>query len=320
MSLNHDGPRIATTSAAHAWSPNVAGVHQDPYVQTEDSAIETKTAVSSRFWPGGFSGPASEDLVLVSCDRISFYVHSTVILAASSNSFADLIRSTRLAVASRNVEHDVVNVRETSSVLNIILHSIYNLSCAPYAPTNGDLITAVDTFPRYGFSVHTHVAPSTAFFQVLLSRVHTDPLEFYALAGHHDLYALASCASAHLLGLKVGSIPVEVVERMGPVYLNRLLSLHQTRLDALKAILAGPPAPHSLTYGCDEESQASLARAWSLVAAYLIWEMRPQLTPISLELTLGQLARNIRCPLCKTSFDARLAGVMTAWGFVQQSI
>ena len=41
-----------------------------------------------------------------------------------------------------------------------------------------------------------------------------------------------------------------------------------------------------------------------------------ELTTVSLELTIGQLANNISCQLCKASFDARLVEVLMAWAAV----
>ena len=259
----------------------IAEPQHDPISRMVRTATVTEgepadIAVSSRFYPGSLTGPGPQDLVLVSSDRVFFYVHSTALLASSSNFFASIVHPSHLSPPLEHAQHAVVVVRELSPVLNIILHAIYNLSCAQYSPSNGELIAAVDALPRYGISVQMHLAPETALFQVLTSRVHTDALTIYALAGHHNLYELASRASTHLLGIDIRSVPLEIADRMGAVYVNRLIALHAVRHEALKKILAGSPASHPFTDTCDEESQASLARAWRLATAYLIWEMRPR--------------------------------------------
>lgn len=38
-----------------------------------------------------------------------------------------------------------------------------------------------------------------------------------------------------------------------------------------------------------------------------------ELTAISLEVTFGEFTPDIRCPLCKAAFDARLAEVLAQW-------
>ncbi|GJE88541.1 hypothetical protein PsYK624_046240 [Phanerochaete sordida] len=277
-------------------------------------------AVSSRFYPGSLNSPPPQDLVLVTTDQVFFFVQSAVLLAASRNFFANCIIPQRLAAAAARGQHEITCIHETSIILNIVLHAIYDFPCEQFGPTNHNLIATVDTLAKYGLSVQTYVTSPRSLFNVLASRIATDPLQFYALAGHHDLYALASRASVHLVGHKASDIPMPVAERMGPIYLNRLLALHQARQEALKAILRAPPAPHPPTDACGADGHAALARAWSFVAAYLIWEMRPDMTTISLELTVGRLSRDISCPLCKTSFHARLAEVIAAWASVPRCI
>lgn len=48
-------------------------------------------AVSNTFRRGAFPTAGSEDVVLASTDRVLFYVHSTRLLAHSSNNFGGLI-------------------------------------------------------------------------------------------------------------------------------------------------------------------------------------------------------------------------------------
>lgn len=103
--------------------------------------------------------------------------------------------------------------------------------------------------------------------------MHTAPLEFYALAAQHDLHPLAARTSTHLLGCKATDIPLETAERIGPVYLSKLFALQETRQAALKTVLRAPPLPHLPTPTC---SATALGRAWELVSAYLIWQMRPR--------------------------------------------
>lgn len=231
--------------------------------------------MSSTFYPGNHCGPPRtvEDLVFVSSDRVSFCLHSEVVLAASSNAFDNLVDPLQVSAARAKADHHVVAIPETASVLNIILHAIYGLSCQQFDPTNDDLFAAVDAFQRYGISAQTHAAPSTALFQDLFSRVPTAPLDFYVLAARHDLYPLAAHTSTHLLGCKATDIPLETAERMGPVYLSKLLALQEKRQEALKTLLRTPPLAHPPMPNC---TGVALGRAWELASAYLVWEMRPR--------------------------------------------
>lgn len=106
--------------------------------------------MSSTFYPGNHCGPPRtvEDLVFVSSDRVSFCLHSEVVLAASSNAFDNLVDPLQVSAARAKADHHVVAIPETASVLNIILHAIYGLSCQQFDPTNDDLFAAVDAFQR----------------------------------------------------------------------------------------------------------------------------------------------------------------------------
>jgi hypothetical protein len=305
----------------------------EPSKQQSFEACSTSITVSNVFYPNAFDLPYAQDLVLVCADGVVFYVHSGLLLAQSSNHFATLIPEAPLL--NPQEQPMIVLIPELMSVLNIILHAVYDLSCAPYAPSDADLIVAIDRLPVYGLSVQKHMAPASVFFEVVAMRLHQMPIDFYALAGRHDLYDLAVRTSAHLLGYKVDCMPLETVDRIGPIYLKRLIALQLGRQEALKALLAQPPTTHDYSDKCGMEEQSSLARAWWLVAAYFIWEMRPgvsvvassgipadrlfstELTTISLEITLSRLISSIHCDLCKAAFDKRVAELLGSWAAVQ---
>lgn len=216
-----------------------------------------------------------EDLVFVSTDNVFFCLHSEVVLAASCNAFGGLVDTPQLAAARARADHHAVAVPEEASVLNVILHAIYGLSCKRYDPPDADLLAAVDALPRYGISAQTHAAPSTALFQELVDRAPGAPLALYALAAHHDLHPLAAHASRHLLGCRAADIPLETAQRIGPAYLRRLWALQDARqLEALRTLLRTPPQAHPPTPACG--AGARLQRAWELAAPHLLWKMRPR--------------------------------------------
>lgn len=169
----------------------------------------------------------------------------------------------------------IISFPDNSTVLNIILHTVYDMSCAHYSPSFPALVTAVNRLPAYGIPPKVRIAPSTPLFSVLLSHAPLFPIELYALAASHDLYDLAVATSSHLLAFPLATITDEMAEKIGPVYLKRLFFLHFGRSDALKRVLLPPPNPHAPTPMCDFTEQKRLTRAWALASAYLAWDARP---------------------------------------------
>lgn len=215
------------------------------------------------------------DVALLSSDGVFFYVHSHVLLGASENGFNALLSP----LPSPTVDQELmITVPEVSNVLNIILHAVYNMSCAHYSPPFSLLANTIDRLTVYGISSKTRIASSTSLYAILLSYAPLFPLDLYALAAAHDLYDLAVATSSHLLSLPLASISDEMAERIGPIYLKRLFFLHFGRSDALKRVLLPPPHPHPPTSWCDFTEQKKLTRAWALASAYLAWDARPGMT------------------------------------------
>jgi hypothetical protein len=169
----------------------------------------------------------------------------------------------------------LIPVPETSTVLNIILHVLYGTSSAQHSPTFDALTTAVDRMPFYDLVPKQHIIPRTPLYDLLLTHAPLFPIQLYTLAGHHELYGLAVATSSHLLSYPLANLPEEMAERMGALYLKKLLCLHLDRFNALKDILLSPPHPHPPTKECSFTEQKKLTRAWALVAAYLAWDARP---------------------------------------------
>jgi len=172
-------------------------------------------------------------------------------------------------------QEPVISLPDDSEVLNVILHTIYEMSCAQYSPSFDILVTAVNRLLAYGIMPKTRIAPSAPLFSLLLSYAPLHPLDLYALAATHDLYDLAVSTSSHLLSFPLASLTDEMAGRIGPVYLKRLFFLHFGRSDALKRVLLPPPHPHAPTPDCDFTEQKKLTRAWALASAYLAWDARP---------------------------------------------
>lgn len=187
----------------------------------------------------------------------------------------------------------VIHVPESSPILNVILHVLYDMSCSHYSPSLETLITAVDRLAFYGVNPKSHIVANTPLYTSLLSQAPLFPLDVYTLAAKYDLHDLAVSTSPHLLSLQLYTITDEMAEAIGPKYLRKLFFLHIGRSDALKRVsqtssnmyarpfdifvqlLLQPPHPHAPTPLCDFTDQKTLTRAWALASAYLAWDARP---------------------------------------------
>jgi hypothetical protein len=201
-----------------------------------------------------------------------FYLHHRVLLAISQAAFEPILSAPLSHPASRK---KVIYIPETSTVLSIILHVMYGKSFTHDAPTLEALLTAVTQMPRYGISPKAHITPESPMHDLLLSFAPRYPFDIYTLAAQFDLYDLAVPTSAYLLSSSLINISDGMAERMGPIYLNRLLALHLNRFEAMKNILLFPPHPHSPSQECGFDEQKLLKNAWGLAAGCLAWDSRP---------------------------------------------
>jgi hypothetical protein len=278
---------------------------------------QTLVSVSTTFFPGAQHMSIPPDVVLLSSDNVFFYVHSLILLAASENGFRGRISA---PAASTKENDSIASVPDNSTVLNIILHAVYDMSCAHYSPPFPALISAVNRLPMYGISPKVRIVPSTPLFSLLLSHAPLFPIELYALAAAHDLYDLAVSTSSHLLSFPLATITDEMAEKIGPVYLKRLFFLHFGRSDALKRVLLPPPNPHAPTTLCDLTEQKKLTRAWALASAYLAWDARPDLSTSSMESALRPLADHLTCEYCQQSLRDRIKNLVGQWAIVKRTI
>lgn len=244
----------------------------------EDSSTgSTLVSVSTSFYPGAQHLPIQPDTILMSTDSVFFYVHSHMLLASSENGFMGLLPA---PPPSETNHETLIAVPDDSVHLNVILHAVYDMSCAQYSPSFEVISTAVNRLHLYGVPAKKRIAPSRPLFSLLLSYAPVVPLDLYALAARHDLYDLAVSTSSHLLSFPLSTLTDDMAERIGPVYLKRLFFLHFGRSDALKRVLLPPPNPHAPTPDCDFSEQKKLTRAWALASAYLAWDARPGMAPL----------------------------------------
>jgi len=293
-----------------------------PFSSSSDSDAESSghtnwISVSSSFFPGAGLDIDPPDLIILTSDLVFFYVHSTRLRTASDNDFNMLLAEPSLKKVDNMA---LINVPESSTVINIVLHAIYNISCAQYAPSLSDLSAAVAALVTYGLSKQTYLTTSSPLYTILLTRAPLAPLEVYTLAGEYDLYELAVSTSPFLLSTPLYSISDEVATKMGAVYLKRLFLLHMGLTEALKNVLIDPPKTHFQTENCDMAEQSKLGRAWALACAYLSWQAKPAMSTGIIEAALLPLCEHLTCDLCKTSLKARVRELVEKWALMKKTI
>ncbi|TFK35182.1 hypothetical protein BDQ12DRAFT_700109 [Crucibulum laeve] len=295
-------------------------VSPGPYLDSNFTQVPTPieettvVSVSTVFFPG--ANGVEADLVLSSSDSVLFYVQSSIIIAACDTAFRSIAN---MPLSNKKLRNVILNIPDSSEVLNIILHMLYGTSCAQHSPAFDALITAVDRMPFYEISPKALIVPNTPLYTYLLSHAPLYPIQLYTLAGHHKLEALAIHTSSHLLAYPLANITDDTAQRIGAIYLKRLMNLHVNRLNALKEILLLPPHPHPPTKECGFGEQKKLTRAWALVSAYLAWESRPDLSTHSMQIAFGPVAERLTCQQCKGGVNSRIKDVIVQWISVKVS-
>ena len=242
--------------------------HEETETTSLDSVEDIVMSVSTSFPPG--SHPSETDLILSSLDGVVFCVHTDIINKASPSALAAV-----LSFSNPGIVGGVIFIPEPATILNILLHTLYNSSCAPNSPSTDDLIAAVDKMPLYGMDPKSFIIPESPLYTLLLSRAPLHPLDIFALASHHNIPDLAVQTSSHLLGFNLDTISDEYATRIGPANLRRLFVLHMKRVQMLRSLLLQPPTLHPLTKKCDVGSQKALTRLWAMGSTYLVWDVQP---------------------------------------------
>lgn len=310
--------------------------------------------MSTTFYPGANITPVPPDLVFLSSDAVFFYVHSCQLFAVSSNRWKGLIPQSIKTPASPSSSEKgkekerpdespstdvgpVIALAESSTVVNVVLHVVYGMSCLHYSPNASTLLEAVDALARYGVSLAQHSVPDAPLSDLLLSQASVAPLEFYALCSHYGMHDLAAPISAYLLSYPLAGLTDEIAERMGALYLKRMVFMHLGRIEALKRLLLPPPQSHPATPECDFLEQKKLTRAWALASAYLAWDARPgvyastrhelvligwmyavtDLSAATIESALFSLNEHLSCEQCQTALRDRIKQLIAQWTMVK---
>jgi len=243
--------------------------------------------VSSTFFCGAMDEPFVTDLVLLSSDQVYFFVHSAILLKHSGNDFAGLL------------EDDKVYLHENSEVLNLVLHALYNLDPSMFRPTVASMAAALRSLQNYDVSLDSLLTPSHPMSITILHLGIQSPLETFAMVAAFRLEHLAIEVSKNLVSVPLHQLTDDLVERMGPSYLRRLVFLHLGRIDRLKQLLMQPHSPHPVTKDCYESDQRRLQNQWKALAVALGWDARADMSPQRIHNTLTTLSLKTSCNQCQ---------------------
>jgi len=285
-----------------------SSVYAPPDTPTESPSMSF--SISKIFYAGAHLSPRVQDLVIVSDDSVLFQVLSSVLLEASDNRFGSLIPSSKV---------QYVRLPDTACTLNILLHTLYNMSF-PESPPLEALITAANRFRAYGLYPRIYIVPSMPMYKLFLSYVPLFPLEVYALAASFDLYDLAAVASSYLLSFSLATLSDEMAQRIGSVYLNRLIKLHTTRMQALKTLILAQPRLHPEIVSCSFADQKILIRARTMVTAPLAWQASPDLPTEVIESSFGALENQVSCIECKKHLREQVRHMVVQWTLMRRTI
>lgn len=285
----------------------------DEESSTESSRFEEPDAqlVSRTFLPQNKLLDSDPDLILRSSDKIHFFVHSS------------LLRSEAVTfITSSETEEGlpIFGVEDHSNVLNVILHTVYGMSCAQFNHDFSEIARAVDCLPSYGVQPGEIITPSHALYDLIISLSPLYPLDAYTLAAHHGMEVLAVTCSSRLLSLSLDSLSDEAAASIGPIYLKRLLLLQHQRRQALCEMLTRQIRPHPRTPGCDYSRQQSVSRAWTLAAATFVLDPLADTSNQQLQSTFGTLMPLIECDDCRRLVEKKLKDIITTWSTIKTTI
>ncbi|KAI0342281.1 hypothetical protein BDW22DRAFT_1429140 [Trametopsis cervina] len=257
--------------------------------------------------------------ILVSIDRVVFVAHFHRLRSASDNSFGGLLTSSDADPTRQNPI--TMSLPEHSYVVNVMLNTLYGIACDHYKPTFECLAAAVEAMRKYGMlPLDRYISRGTPLFNTLLDYAFLRPIETYALAGANHLEDLAVASSGYTLHLKLYQIAPELADKMGTRYLQRLHSLHSSRVDTLKSLLDVRIYPHVARSYCSVEQRQVISRAVQLGAAQVFYAASPATSRAGIESIFSGLVNSIECPDCKESVEAHIKDLVTKWTLVERTI
>ncbi|KAH6912906.1 hypothetical protein BKA70DRAFT_1218991 [Coprinopsis sp. MPI-PUGE-AT-0042] len=265
-----------------------------------------RTKLSSN--PLIFSNPSTVgkyDTVFKTNDATLLYVDSAKI---PNGAFASVVRSTPDDVVT-------VDVAESSAVLDVILHALYDAAFSPDSPSLDLLDQSIDRMHIHGIQPPKCIYSGCAVYRALMTLAPDDPFRVYALAAFHNLHDLAVEVSSFTLALSLADVDDAKAVRMGAIYYKRLIALHFNRKHMLRDLIVFSPSSHPRTESCGNNEYITLSRAWNLRVSELLLSdiVLGGLTVDMLRDWFMTLESDLPCNLCIDSLKTRIDGLMSKW-------
>ncbi|TCD68544.1 hypothetical protein EIP91_010469 [Steccherinum ochraceum] len=270
------------------------------------------------------------DYILVSSSGTHFYVHRSFLVGSSSNDFGSLFKSVSPIVGDAGLalprvgESNLLpksSVSQSSAVLDAILSSIYKVpSDGNYSLSLFDLLDSITSLFAFGIALDSVLISSAPLYQEIVALSDQSPLCIYTTAAEYGLDDIAVAVSAQLLNLPLTSISEDEVQRMGPVYLKRLVNMQAHRATFLKTLLLQFPEAHSDKAECTVADRSMLAAAWTVALAGLTWEIGAGTSEKVLRSAFAPLLAHAACDECRELVSARVEEIMYDWAEAKTTI
>ncbi|QRV93280.1 hypothetical protein RhiJN_21298 [Ceratobasidium sp. AG-Ba] len=180
------------------------------------------------------------DLVFLTTDSVFFYAHTSVLLQESCNRFGGLIPVT--VAPDDDLESLEPGVRQdngapevrlvisdySSTILEIVLSAIYKTNAEWLDPSSESLQEAITALHALGCDPNNMTSPGSLLFLCSLRAAEREPLIIFAIAAEHRCEDLAVAVSRLISADLLYGITDELAERMGPIYLKRILCALQS--------------------------------------------------------------------------------------------
>lgn len=229
-------------------------------------------SISIAFHPTADLDKQPPDVILISTDDVFFYVHRHVLQKASINYFGSVLLTPPTTWRSLGMSYAL---GDCSRVLNVVLHTAYNLSVTAYVPSLDTLLRSIDALHKYGMPFDRFLTADSPLFAHILDRAPLSPMDVYIAAAKYHHESLAIAVSSDLISFPMADITDEMCLAMGPVYFRRLTALQTNRSEELRKLLLVPPTGHDSTPECGSSEQKKLQKEWLLTTAQFCFDPRP---------------------------------------------
>lgn len=252
------------------------------------------------------------DTIFKTTDAILFYVDSAKI---PHGAFASVLETPSGDVVT-------VEVAESSAILEVILHALYDAAFPPETPSLDLLDVSIDRMPAHGIEPPRTIVSGCAVWRLLLSLAPRDPFRVYALAAFHQIHDLAVEVSTYTLPRPLGDVDDDKAVRMGAIYYKRLIALHFNRKQMLRDLILFSPPAHARTEICGNNGYIALSRAWNLRVSELLLSdlVLGGVTVDMLRDWFNTLKDELSCDGCVQSLNSRIDGLVSKWALTKNTI